>query len=297
MVSGQALVLYSRLYLVIGSNRILHCIFAMIIINALWLHIPIIVFTVASNDPDPAVNTRYIPKFNTMERIQLVGFSVQECIISSIYIYATARLLRSEYQERGRRVMARLVLVNIACIAMDVLLVGLEFSDNYVGEASVKPLIYAIKLRLEFVVYRQMMAFAGAGFVAQSLTNGTANGGTGVGQDAGAYEMHSRGLPRVGIDHRNSMKKGQSPDLVGSEQVDVATTDWKGIGAAGSPWPANKDGGWSESDASTPTVVMDALSRKGDPGIGPEGEVMPAPPKLKARNPRKDDGDGVGVGR
>lgn len=192
MVTGQAFVLYSRLYLVIGTTRVLHLIFAMIIINAIWLHTPTMILQWGSNDPNPNVYTRFAPSYNIMERIQLVGFSIQEFIISTVYIVATARLLRSEYQDRGRRALTELIIVNAICIAMDIILVGLEFSDNYVGETSVKPLIYAIKLRLEFIVYKQLIAFAGPGFLPQTHNTNHSTTGTIPGKSGGAYEMHSR---------------------------------------------------------------------------------------------------------
>ncbi|KAI4106791.1 MAG: hypothetical protein L6R37_001993 [Teloschistes peruensis] len=47
---------------------------------------------------------------------------------------------------------------------MDVVLVALEFSNNYVTEASVKSLIYAIKLKLEYAVYSQLVGFTKAAF-------------------------------------------------------------------------------------------------------------------------------------
>lgn len=93
-----------------------------------------------------------------------MGFSIQESIISSIYIVATVRLLGAVYYMRTRQTMFQLLGINLICIAMDMILIGLEFSDNYVAEASVKPLIYAIKLKLEFAVYSQLVGFTKATF-------------------------------------------------------------------------------------------------------------------------------------
>lgn len=92
-----------------------------------------------------------------MERIQLVAFSLQETLIGLIYIYATVRLLAAVYYERTRRTMMQLLAVNVLCIAMDAILIGLEFSSNYFGEAASKALIYSVKLKLEFAVYSQLI--------------------------------------------------------------------------------------------------------------------------------------------
>jgi hypothetical protein len=42
------------------------------------------------------------------------------------------------------------------CITMDAVPPGLESSTNYIGEASAKPLIYAVKIKLESAVYSQL---------------------------------------------------------------------------------------------------------------------------------------------
>ncbi|KAI4188977.1 MAG: hypothetical protein L6R41_001786 [Letrouitia leprolyta] len=160
MVSGQSFVLWSRLNLVIRSKRILNAVLAAIIIDGIALHIPTLVFIYGANSPQG----RWVDRFNTMERVQLLGFSLQESIIGGIYIFATAKLLKALYYSGTRRAMIQLILINCICLSMDLVLIGLEFSSRYVAEASVKPLIYAIKLKLEFAVYGQLVGFTKAAF-------------------------------------------------------------------------------------------------------------------------------------
>jgi len=164
MVTGQAFVLYSRLNLVVQNKILLRGVLAAIIIDGIALHTPILIFIYGANKPSSRVENRWVRKFNTMERIQLVGFSIQETVLSGLYIVATVKLLTAVYYERTRRAMVQLLAVNFLCIGMDAILVGLEFSDNYFGEASVKPLIYAVKLKLEFAVYSQLVGFTKATF-------------------------------------------------------------------------------------------------------------------------------------
>lgn len=95
-----------------------------------------------------------------------MGFSIQESVISTIYIVATVKLLGAVYYTRTRQAMLQLLGINFLCIAMDLVLIGLEFSSLYVAEASVKPLIYAVKLKLEFAVYAQLRGFTKANFEA-----------------------------------------------------------------------------------------------------------------------------------
>lgn len=51
--------------------------------------------------------------------------------------------------------MVRLILINSICIIMDIVLICLEYANKYVGEASIKLVIYAIKLKLEFTFLNQ----------------------------------------------------------------------------------------------------------------------------------------------
>ena len=130
MVTGQAFVLYSRLHLVVRKQRTLHYVLALILIDAVALHVPTIIFTYGSNSPNASF---WVAKFNVMERIQLVGFCLQEFIISGLYIYSTVRLLGAIYHSMTRKVMFQLILINSLCIGMDIILIGLEFTNNFVG--------------------------------------------------------------------------------------------------------------------------------------------------------------------
>ena len=186
MVTGQAFVLYSRLHLVVRKPKTLHYVLALIVVDAVALHIPTIIFTCGSNSPHANF---WVHKFNIMERIQLVGFCIQEFIISTIYIVSTVRLLGAIYHSMTRKVMFQLILINCVCIGMDIVLIGLEFSNNYVGEASIKPMIYAIKLKLEFAVLNQLMGLTKAG-----LTEGNRwrSGG-----EPNSHELKQRTLPSL----------------------------------------------------------------------------------------------------
>lgn len=121
-----------------------------------------------------------------MERIQLVGFCLQEFIISSVYITSTVRLLGSIYHSMTRKVMFQLILINGICIGMDITLIGLQFSGEYVGEAACKPMIYAIKLKLEFAVLNQLMGLTKAGFTEENQHRG--------GEVHGSHELQNRTL-------------------------------------------------------------------------------------------------------
>ncbi|MCJ1474475.1 hypothetical protein MMC13_003133 [Lambiella insularis] len=159
MVTGQAVVLYSRLHLVVREQRVLRGVLIMIIVDAICFHIPTTVLTYGSNSND---SDAFIWRFSIIERLQMTVFSVQEFIISGIYVYSTIKLLRPVYHGRTRRVMMQLIWINLMIIAMDIVLLAFEYKQNYEIEATLKAMIYSIKLKLEFAVLNQLMTLANA---------------------------------------------------------------------------------------------------------------------------------------
>ena len=157
MVTGQAVVLYSRLHLVVKDPRILRGVLAMIVVDAFCFHIPTTVLTYGSNSHDPGT---YTGAFNVVERLQMTAFCIQEFIISGIYVFSTIRLLRPVYHGRTRKVMMQLIWINMIIIGMDVVLLAMEYGKNYEIEATLKAMVYSIKLKLEFAVLNQLMTLA-----------------------------------------------------------------------------------------------------------------------------------------
>ena len=159
MVTGQASVLYSRLHFVVREHKILRAILVMIIVDAICLHVPTTVLTYGSNSND---SPDFVNTFNVMERLQMTGFCIQEFIISGVYVYSTIKLIRPAYHGRTRRVMMQLIWINLMIIAMDLVLLTMEYLNNYEIEATLKAMVYSIQLKLEFAVLNQLMDLANA---------------------------------------------------------------------------------------------------------------------------------------
>ena len=157
MVTGQAAVLYSRLHLVVREQRVLRGILTMIIVDAICFHIPTTILTYGSNSDDAP---KYTPAFNVMEKLQMTAFCIQEFIISGVYVWSTIRLLKPVYHGRTRKVMTQLIWINLIIIGMDVCLLAMEYSNIYEIEATLKAMVYSIKLKLEFAVLNQLMTLA-----------------------------------------------------------------------------------------------------------------------------------------
>ena len=157
MVTGQSVVLYSRLHLVVREQQILRGILAMIVIDAICFHIPTTVLTYGLVTPDAG---RYTVPFYFVERLQMTAFCIQEFIISGVYVWATISLLRPVYHGRTRKVMTQLIWINLIIIAMDICLLAMEYKNIYDIEATLKAMVYSIKLKLEFAVLNQLMTLA-----------------------------------------------------------------------------------------------------------------------------------------
>ncbi|EON66337.1 hypothetical protein W97_05730 [Coniosporium apollinis CBS 100218] len=162
MITGQSLVLWSRLHLIVSGEKgrkILLYTKWMIIIDAIVLHIPSTVLTFGSNgDTDTAI---FVRAYDIMESLQMTGFFLQEVILSSIYIVETVRILRTSFQPESRRLMHQLLIINIIIIVMDVALLGMEYASLYLLETVTKGFCYSIKLKLEFAILSRLVKFVG----------------------------------------------------------------------------------------------------------------------------------------
>lgn len=157
MVTGQAIVLYSRLHLV-SDQKTTRWVLIMIITNFIILHLPVSGLYLAINIlPTDSALTNV---FTIYEKIQLCGFCVQECIISGLYIWKASRALNPILKFKGpreRKIIRHLVLVNLIVIAMDASLLVTEFTNNFDIQTTYKTVVYSIKLKLEFYVLNQLL--------------------------------------------------------------------------------------------------------------------------------------------
>lgn len=72
MVTGQSVVLWSRLHLLVDHGKVLRWTKWMIIIDAIVLHIPTTVLTFGSNG-DMNLHT-FVTAYNAYEKVQMLGF-------------------------------------------------------------------------------------------------------------------------------------------------------------------------------------------------------------------------------
>ncbi|KPM42446.1 hypothetical protein AK830_g4107 [Neonectria ditissima] len=157
MVTGQSVVLYSRLHLIILDRAKTRWVLIMIITNFIILHIPVTVLFLGSNTRD---SQRYLPAFNIYERVQLAGFFVQETIISGLYIWETARDLKPIFAVKGamgRNLIRHLIVVNILVILLDISLLVTQYLSHFQIQTTYKPVVYSIKLKMEFIALNKLL--------------------------------------------------------------------------------------------------------------------------------------------
>lgn len=156
MIGGQAFVLYSRLHLVIRSRFTLRTVLYLIVIELAITHVPKLVFAHSPN----AGSEPWKHMYKLAERFQLGGDFVREVILSIFYIWSTGTNLKLISHSTTKKVMLKLIIINCLCIAMNGVLICLGYSNHHIVEASIRPMIYAIKLKLEFTVLNQLMVLA-----------------------------------------------------------------------------------------------------------------------------------------
>lgn len=157
MVTGQSLVLWSRLHLVLQSPKVLRAVLCMIIVDVIALHTPVFVLMYGIVSPKADLFTR---GYDIMERVQLVGFCIQELVLSGIYVFETAKLLRLRPEQRHRQILIHLLVINIFILILDIAVVGTEYAGYYAVQVMFKPVAYSIKLKLEYAILGKLVEIA-----------------------------------------------------------------------------------------------------------------------------------------
>ncbi|CRL17408.1 unnamed protein product [Penicillium camemberti] len=153
MVTGQAVVLWSRLHLVVTDVRHVRWVLWLIIANAFVLHIPMTVLFFLRNHNIPLGRAPYI-----YDRLQTVGFASQDTLLCAIYVREALRALKPVFESKGpqgRRIIYRILFVNLIGILLNLLIVVAEFQLHYFVN-DVRTIVYSIKLKLEFLALTQL---------------------------------------------------------------------------------------------------------------------------------------------
>lgn len=163
MVTGQSVVLWSRLHLLTRNQKLLKGLLAMIITDVILLHFPTTVLTFGSNSMKNPDILHFVHGYNIMEKIQMTLFTIQEFIISGVYVWEALRILRLSLHDGARRTMFQLLALNVIIFVMDLGLLSCEYANLYIIETTLKGAVYSIKLKLEFAVLGKLVSFVTSG--------------------------------------------------------------------------------------------------------------------------------------
>jgi hypothetical protein len=155
MVTGQSVVLYSRLHLVLRNPKVLRAVLWMIIVDAVVLHVSttVVLFGSSYGDDQGGFNAAW----TVIEKVQMTAFCIQEFIISGLYLYETIKVLKIVSGGHTRRTMWELFIINVLIIALDIALLVVEYLNLRIYEQAFKGVVYSIKLKLEFAILGKLV--------------------------------------------------------------------------------------------------------------------------------------------
>lgn len=157
MVTGQSLVLYSRLHLIFWNDAWLRIILGMIVANVFVLHVPIIILMYGANSSQ---RNSWIQPYIAYEKVQVTLFFLQELIISAVYIKSCFSFFDTRdslYGDAVPKMRRHLLLVNVFVILIDVPILCLEYTDFYDIQTAYKALVYSVKLKMEFRILDRLV--------------------------------------------------------------------------------------------------------------------------------------------
>lgn len=158
MVTGQSLVLYSRLGVVLGPSHanVLKAVKWMIIIDAIVFHVSttVVMFGAYNARDDQPFQQAY----KYVEKVQMTAFTIQEFVLSGLYVWRTLDILNASTNPRRKRIMRELLSINIFIIIMDIALLVVEYQDRHPMEQAIKVVVYSIKLKFEFAILSKLVS-------------------------------------------------------------------------------------------------------------------------------------------
>lgn len=159
MVTGQSLVLYSRLNLIVGEPIKIRWAGFMIAVTFFLLMVPTTTFLIASTamtsltaEQQPSL----FRAFSILENVQTAALTLQETILASLYIREARRSLQPMRLIKGRAVcllLRQLTAMCVLTVCLDATLMGLQYSGRFFDLQTMwKGVAYGVKLQVEALV-------------------------------------------------------------------------------------------------------------------------------------------------
>lgn len=87
-------------------------------------------------------------------------FTLQELVISGVYMYKAFQLLNGQVLCRGptaAMLVRHLLMVHVAIVVLEISLLSIIYTGHYEVETAYKPAVYSIKLKMEFAVLNDLV--------------------------------------------------------------------------------------------------------------------------------------------
>jgi hypothetical protein len=128
----------------------------MVITTSVVVFIPGWVIIIGANTP----GSDFLLAYSIFERVQIIIFTIQELIISALYLvscyrYWTAENLRTSV--KIRRMIVHLTIVNIVVMALDGSVIYVEWSGDYLLHTAYKGFAYSVKLKIELGILTKLV--------------------------------------------------------------------------------------------------------------------------------------------
>ena len=175
MIICQSLVLYSRLGLILDNPKILRSVKWMIIIVSISMGGAVIILDFGNI----YVHDRgFAEAYYYMEHIQMTGITIEELLISGLYVWKTIALLKVLSKANTRTLVWQLLAINIAIMAMDTALIVLQYKHLQLYQESIKGFVYSVKLKLELNILSKLVALVDGPSADRSTTLEAIDGAT-----------------------------------------------------------------------------------------------------------------------
>jgi hypothetical protein len=198
MVTGFALVMWSRLHLVSVPKKYIRYVGFFIIYNIIFSHFPTTVMTFGAN---VVKTSEWVFGYSVIEKIQMTFFCIQEVILSTMYLHYTRKL---RLNRKTTALVRQTLYINLAVLCLDITMLIIEYCNLYHYQIMLKVVVYSIKLKMEFLILT---------ILARSLgqQNGTNESSTVQGKELSPSHVHMHDNPRSGeVENVQSHSESQS---------------------------------------------------------------------------------------
>ncbi|KAF7586537.1 hypothetical protein BBP40_008692 [Aspergillus hancockii] len=159
MVTGHSVIHWSRLHVILVSQKVLRATLVVIVVDAILFHVPITVLVYGALSSGH-VGDRFKSGYIVMECIQAIGFCLQELLLSATYIWETAKILRLRPGPLQHRILLQSITINAFIIILDIAVVAILFSGHYEVQLTFKSFVYSMKFKLEYVILNRLVRIA-----------------------------------------------------------------------------------------------------------------------------------------